>query len=182
LGFWEVPRDNLAGLIPAAEKVGESNEGRVYLFKDSSKLNDALKTARRISLNRTAPLQTGSQILIVTPPQSSEAFQFGFALSLAKWEDKTANVRWDSQLVLSQPETAQEMASPNPAVKAVTEVNLNGSVSLTGTAAVVVVFDPSNRRPREEYITKVGDGPWSVFSSEDFRAGTSDWVAVFQLK
>lgn len=182
LAFWEIPRDNLAGLIPSAEKIGEGSEGRVYLFKDSAKVTEALKSARRLALNRTTSLQPGAQIMVVTPPQAPEAFQFGLALQLLKWEEKSASLHWDSQLVLSQSESPQEMVSPNPSVKAVTESTISGSANLTPSGAILMVIEPSNRRPRDEFLAKAGEGPWAVFASDDFRNGVSDWIVVFQLK
>jgi hypothetical protein len=183
VGFWEVSRETLVGQISGAEKVGETNEGRAYIFKDGSKIADAIRAgSRRLSLNRAAPLQAGSQVMVVTPPSTPEPFQFGLAVQVMKFENKEAVLRWDSQLVLSQPESAQEMASTQPSMKTVIEAALNGSATLNGSGVVVLVLEPANRHPRDEYLAKAGEGPWSIFSSEDFRNGLTDWVVLIQLK
>lgn len=185
LSFWEIGRDTLASQLSTAEKLGETNEGRSYFISDGIKAAEVLRAGgRRLTLDRSATFQNGSQIVVVTPPTTPEPFQFGLALQLAKIDAKqgSATLRWDSQLVLSQPETAQEMAAPGPSVKAVTESAMNGSRSFTSSNLVLLVIEPTNRHPRDEYLVKAGEGPWSIFSSEDFQRGATDWVALIQLK
>ncbi|MBX3021143.1 MAG: hypothetical protein KF799_05645 [Bdellovibrionales bacterium] len=181
--FWEVAHDTLSGLFTVAEKVGESNAGRVFLFKDGGKIADAIRAgSRRVSQPRLANLATGAQLTIETPPTAPEPFQFGMALQVAKWENREATLRWFAQMVLSQPETPAEMASQVPAVKAVVESTLNGSTALGAAGLLVIVLEPNNRMPREEYLNKAGEGPWRIFASEDFRNGVTEWVVLVDLK
>lgn len=182
VSHWEVPRDILVNLISTAEKIGESNEGRAYLWARSANLAETLqKESRRLSLNRNAPLQTGSQVLSETAPTSAEAFQFGLLLQITRAEKNEANVRWESTLVLPQPETPAEAAG-TPVLRAVSETSLAGSARLTDQALLMIVIEPSNRAPREEYISRAGEGPWNIFMSEDFHYGLTDWVILVQLK
>jgi hypothetical protein len=46
----------------------------------------------------------------------------------------------------------------------------------------MLVYEPANRSPRQEYISRAGEGPWSVFTSDAFRAGATDWIVLVQLK
>lgn len=181
--FWEVAHETLMGLVSAAEKVGESTEGRVYLFKDGSKISDAITAAsRRVSQARSVDLAAGAQVMVETPPTTPEPFQFALAVQVTKWENKEAALRWDSQLVLSQPETPTEQASQTPAMKTVVESTLTGSSPLNPAGLLMIIIEPGNRAPREEYLRKAGEGPWRVFASEDFRGGITDWVVLVQLK
>jgi len=183
LSFWEVQREVLVQVMNGAERMGEGSAGRAFLIRDGAKTLEALKSgARRLSANRAAPLQTGSQILVVTPPTTQEPFQVGLAVQLAKWENKEALLRWDVQLVLSQPETPQEAASTTPTLKAAVESTLIGGSALTVSGLIAIVLEPNNRHPREEYLSKAGEGPWSIFSSENFRNGLSDWLLILQIK
>jgi hypothetical protein len=67
-------------------------------------------------------------------------------------------------------------------MKTVIEAALNGSGSLSGSGLLMLVLEPVNRHPREEYLSKAGDGPWTIFNSDDFKNGVSDWVVMVQLK
>lgn len=182
--FYEVAHETLGGLVGAAEKIGESNAGRAYLFKDGAKIVEALRVgSRRVSYLRAVDLTPNAQLLIETPPSTPEPFQFGLAIQLQKLENnKVATLRWDSQMVLSQPETPAELASQTPVMKTVVESNLSGTTSLNGNGLLMIVLEPNNRHPREEYLAKAGDGPWRIFASEDFKANITDWVVLVQLK
>lgn len=183
VSFHEVARDTLAGLLTNAERTGEGSAGRVYLLKESGRVPDALRAgSRRVGQPRTAPLQAGARVIVVTPPTAPEPFQFGFDVQVVRWENRECHLRWDGQVVLSQPETPAEMASQAPAVRAVTESNLFGNASLGPAGAILVVWEPGNRRPRDEYLARAGEGPWSIFASDDFRNDITDWVALIQLK
>jgi hypothetical protein len=210
VAFWEVPRELLASLMVSAEKAGESNEGRSYLFKDGDKIANAVRSgSRRLTLNRMADLKRDSQIVVVTPPNSAEPFQFGLMVQVVRvatpppnrggppgrmsppnrtsppsgaGQNLEATVNWESQLVLPQPESPQEAALQQPAVKSAIEVAMAGSATLSATNLLMLVIEPGNRRPRFEYLAHAGEGPWSVFSSDDFRAGLSDWVILVQLE
>ncbi|NJL25395.1 MAG: hypothetical protein HC902_09610 [Calothrix sp. SM1_5_4] len=183
VAFWEVPRESLAGWIASGEKLSEQAEGRAYLFKNGARVLDGLRgSGRRLILNRTAPLQNGSQIMLVTPQTTPEQFQFGFFVQVTQLENKDAGIRWESSLVLPQPESSLDPGAAMPAVKAAIEGSLTGGGHLGPAAVILIIFEPAHRRLREDYLTKAGEGPWSIFSSDDFRAGTSDWVAAIQLK
>jgi hypothetical protein len=67
-------------------------------------------------------------------------------------------------------------------MRQVMEASLAGTATLAPQGAVVLLLDPPNRAPRDEYLAKAGYGPWTVFSSPEFRSGITDWVVVIQLK
>ncbi len=180
---WEIPHEALANLLIGAEKAGESNAGHAHLWTQGLKISEAIQAAsKHIGKNRSVPMTMGQQIVLETPATTSEAFQFGLFFQITKVEGKDVTVKWASSLVLPQPETPAEAASQTPVVKALNEATLNGLTGLTPNSAFLIVFEPLNRTPREEYVTKAGEGPWSVFSSDEFRAGTTDWVVLVQLR
>lgn len=47
---------------------------------------------------------------------------------------------------------------------------------------VMIVLEPTTRNVREDLLLRAGEGPWSIFSSEDFRSGATDWVILLQPK
>lgn len=184
LTFFEVPHESLRGLVATAENAGEGTAGRAFLVRtDGAKVAEAIRNGgRRLGEPRTLGLNAGQQLTIVTPPSTQEPFQFGLSLQIARMENREATVRWDSQVVLGQPESAAEMAANGPAMRAVTEANLTGSGTLGPHMVLILILEPANRRPRPEFLLKAGDGPWSIFNSEDFRAQLTDWVALIQQK
>lgn len=181
--YWEIPRDTLANLLNTAERLTEGTGGRAYIFKDSDKAFESLRASgQRISTPRMGPLNAGAMVSIETPPTAAEPFQYGLYTQVNKWENREAALSWSSTLVLPQPESAQEMANPRPAVRASLESTLNGTANLNASQMILLVMEPANRTPREEYLTRAGQGPWSVFASQEFRAGLTDWVISIHLK
>lgn len=181
--YWEIPRDILANLLNTGERLTESSGGRAYLFKDGDKAFISLGTSgQRISMPRMASLNAGTMVSVETPPTAAEPFQYGFYAQVNRWENREAALSWTSTLVLPQPESAQEMANPRPAVRASLESTLNGSANLNASQMILLVMEPANRTPREEYLRRAGLGPWSVFASQEFRAGLTDWVISIHLK
>jgi len=180
---WEVPREALANLLALAERIGESTAGRAYLFPTGSKIATELAgIGQKMSGARTVATRTGSQLTIETPPTTAEAFQFAMFFQLTKVEGKELNVKFESQLVLPQPETPAEAASETPTVRATTESNLNGAATFTSAGLLLIVMEPTNRSPREEFLARAGEGPWSIFSSQEFRGGLTDWAVAVQIK
>lgn len=184
IGHWEIPRDILAGMLSGAEKLGESNGGRAYYWSQGAKTIEAVeKNGRRIILPRTVNLENGAQVQVETPPTSSEAFQFGLYFQLSKAEGKDPNLKWESTMVLPPPESPTEAAQrQQPVVKSLTETTLSGTTPMNAQGALLIVFEPSNRAPRAEYVNRAGEGPWTVMGSDAFRLGASDWVVLVQLK
>ena len=182
-GHWEIPRDILAGLLSGAEKLGESNGGRAYYWSQGTKTIEAIeKNGRRITLPRTLGIENGAQVQVETPPTAPEAFQFGLYFQLSKADGKDPNVKWESTMVLPPQEAATEATARQPVVKSLTETTLSGTSPIAAQGALLIVFEPSNRAPRMEYINRAGEGPWTVLASDAFRAGASDWVILIQLK
>ncbi len=180
---WEVPREALANLIALAEKISESTGGRAYLYPSGAKISEEIQSVgRRVALGRTIPLTQGQQMAVETPPTTTEAFQYGLFFQVSKVENKDAGLKWESTLVLPQPEVAGTTASADPAVRATVETALNGSSSLTTAGLLLIVMEPPNRAPREEFIARAGEGPWGIFSSPEFRANLTDWVISVQVK
>lgn len=184
VSYWEVPRDILTGLISSAEKLGENSGGRAYFWGHGTKAIESVeKNGRRITLPNLANAENGAKIQVETPATTAESFQFGLYFNISRAEgSKDATLKWESTMVLPPIETAAEAASRQPVVKALTETTLTGTSTLGMQNALLIVFEPSNRTPREEYIVKAGEGPWAVMGSEAFRAGVSDWVVLVQLK
>lgn len=181
--IWEIPREALANLIALAEKAGESNAGRAYLFPTGSKIaGDLVNLGQKVSGGRSTNLKVGGQLTLETPPTAGEAFQFGLLFLMSRMDSKELNLKWDLQLVLPQPETAAEAASPNPTVRSTLESGLQGSGSLSTAGLLLIVIEPTNRTPREEFLARAGEGPWSIFSSQEFRSGITDWVVAVQVK
>lgn len=180
---WEVPREALANLVALAEKLGEGSGGRTYLYPNGQKIAEEIQNVgRRLALGRSIVATSGQQMTIETPPTTAEAFQYGLFFQIAKVENKELALKWESTLVLPQAETAAEAASPNPAVRATTEINLNGNATLTSSSLMVIVMEPGNRSPREEFLARAGEGPWAIFASPEFRAGMTEWVITVALK
>lgn len=183
LSFWEINHNALANLLSGATPAGESQMGRGFLVNDAAKFAEVLQSSgKSLAPPRPLELQTGAQLLIETPPTTNEPFQFGFALQLGRYENREALVRWDSQLVLAQPETPAEMASQVPAMKSVQTATFAGSSTFGAQNGLVLILEPSNRRPREELLQRAGRGPWSIFHSEEFQTEKSDWVLFIDFK
>ncbi len=180
---WEVPREAMANLIALAEKLGESNAGRAYLYPSGSKIADQIQSVgQRLALGRNVAVKAGGQMTMETPPTTTEAFQYGLFIQLTKVDGKDLGLKWESQLVLPQPETAAEAAAGAPAVRSTVETALNGTATLTSAGLLVIVMEPTNRSPREEFLARAGEGPWSVFASPEFRGGLTEWVITVQIK
>jgi hypothetical protein len=169
ISSWEVSRETLSTLLTTAEKVGESNGGRAYMWRQGAKAIETVQTAgHRLSLSRTMPLQPGSTAAIEAQTAPTDPFQFGLYLQVTKSDDGESILKWDSTLVL-------------PAGTGLTEVMLTGNAGLSSTSALLIIFDPPNRTPREDVISRAGDGPWAVLNSPEFRNGISEWAVLIQL-
>lgn len=185
VSYWEIPREAMTALLVGSEKTGEGSGGHAYLWAQGGKAIETIQaSARRLAMSRTMPLESGAQVSVETPPTTPESFQFGLYFQLSKPEGKDPSVKWESTMVLPPAETAAEAAAGarQPVVKALSESTLNGSASLTPTSALLLVFEPPNRTPREELIAKAGEGPWTIFGSYEFRSNTTEWVVLVQLK
>jgi len=201
LTFLEIDRETLMGFLTFAEKLGESSGGRAFLFKDASKIVEALnKAAKSLNTHRSTGLQSGGQVVYETPPNATDALQFGFFVQVTKWENKEASLRWEASLAMA-PEGSSSSAS-GPAAGGPTgttgatgataargggatpaaEVSLSGSTQLDAQGAVILVFEAIHRKPREDAVARLSSGPWSIFLSDEFRGGISDWIAVIDLK
>jgi len=180
LSFWEIPRESLATLMATAQRLGESNGGRAYYWPQNAKVLDTMQTTgQSLAAARTVNLQSGGQVTLETPPTAPEMFQFALILQITKFENKEAALRWAANFVLPQSELPGETG---PTMRAVLESSLAGNGQVGAQGVVMLLMDPPNRTPREEYVLRAGDGPWAVFSSPEFRAGITDWVMLIQLK
>lgn len=180
ISYWEIPRETLMPVLQQAQQIGGGSGGRAFYFAQNSKLKEILNSgSQSLAASRTLPVSAGGQVTIETPPTTPEMFQFGLLVQLTKAEAKDVAIRFDTSLILPQAEPA---GAPQPAVRRVAESSLNGATPLTTSSAVAIVFEPPNRRPSEDIVSKAGDGPWSIFSSPEFRSGLTDWVIVFELK
>lgn len=177
----EVPRDTLLAIVQVGEKVAESTAGRAFYFPQGQNISEALtKASRKLGTTRQTPLQPGANFELETPSTSPEAFQFALFLQQSKWDGNEGQIRFDLNLVLPQPENSAEASVP--AIRQVIEAGLSGSSTLNPSGLLLILIDPPNRNPRSEFLTKAGEGPWSIFQSDDFRAGVSDWIVLVQPK
>jgi hypothetical protein len=180
---WEVPREALANLLTLAEKLGESNAGRGYLYPIGGKIAEqVLSIGQRLAPARTVAIRANSQITTSTPPSATEAFQFGFQIQITKVDEKDLGLKWDVQLVLPQQESSAEAASTTPSVRSAVETSLTGTATMNANGLIFIVMEPMNRSPREEFLNRAGEGPWTVLSSPEFRSGMTDWVITVQIK
>jgi hypothetical protein len=183
VNHWEMPREALANLLTLAEKLGESNAGRAYFYPTGEKIVEQITSVgQRLALSRNVATRPNSQITMETPATSAEAFQFGMQIQITKVQEKELGLKWDVQLVLPQMETPAEAASAAPTVRSSVESTLNGTGAMTSNGLLVIVMEPVNRTPRQEFLVRAGEGPWSVFSSPEFRGGLTDWVITVQIK
>lgn len=180
ISYWEIPRETLMPVLQQAQPLGQGSGGRAFFFSQNARLKEVLNSgAQSLAASRTFPVTAGGQLTVETPPTTPEMFQFGLMVQLTKAEAKDVAIRFDTSLILPQPEPA---GTTQPVVRRVAESSLNGATPLATSNAVAIVFDPPNRKPSEEVVSKAGDGPWSVFSSPEFRNGLTDWVIVVELK
>jgi len=187
ISYWEVPREAFTNLASTADKVGEGNGGRSYWWsagEKATKAVEAVTAGKRISVNRNLPMESGAQIAIETPPTTPESFQFGLYFQITKPEGKDWNLKWESQMVLPPPEAAtpEAVASRQPVVRGLAESQLAGQSAMAPGSTLLLVYEPTTRMVREDSLVKAGEGPWSIFSSDEFKAGTSEWVVLVQLK
>lgn len=183
VSHWEVPREVVANVIALADRVGDGNAGRAYFFANGAKIVEQIQNvSQRLSLGRVIAARAGEQMTSETPPTTGEAFQFGFFAAITRVEGKDLGLKWESQLVMPQAETAAEAASSSPSVRSLVQTNMNGQATLTTAALLLVVMEPPNRSPREELIMRAGEGPWTVFASPEYRGGVTEWLIAVQLK
>jgi hypothetical protein len=180
VSYWEIPREILLPVLQQAQPVGQGNGARAYFLSQNTKLNEILSSgSQSLTAAKTMSATQGTQMTVETPPTTPEMFQFGLMVQMTKAEAKNLAVRFDSRLVLPQPESA---GAPQPAVRRAAVSALSGASPLSSSNAIAIVFEPMNRRPSEEILARAGDGPWSVFSSPEYRSGLTDWVIVIELK
>lgn len=181
--FWEVARAPTIEIIATLERIADDQEGRAFVAHDAEKIRAWLRaSARPLGGGLREALRAGAQLGIETPPGAAEALRFDFDIEVAKFENARGHVRFASALSLMQPETAAEMASPQPAMRAVIDTALRGHADLGAGDTLILLFHPVNRRPRPEFITRAGPGPWSIFASPNFRTGETDWIATIRLR
>lgn len=179
VSFYEIPREALNQALAAGghERAGEGNGGRAFYFSQGAKIAETLSGQGQVlGETKSAGLNTGAQIITETPQTGSEAFQFLFQLDVTKQEAATLSVRWENNLILPQ---GSEPATGPPQLA---ESGLSGTTAFAPSGALVLVIEPSNRAPNEQYYGKSGQGPWTIFLSQEFRGGLTEWVALVQLK
>jgi hypothetical protein len=180
VSYWEIPREILLPVLQQAQPVGQGNGVRAYFLAQNARLNEILNSgSQSLAAAKTIPASQGTQMTVETPPTTPEMFQFGLMVQMTKAEAKDLAVRFDSRLVLPQPEPA---GAVQPAMRRAAVSALSGASPLTSSNAIAIVFEPANRRPSEEILARAGDGPWNVFSSPEYRNGLTDWVIVIELK
>jgi hypothetical protein len=181
LSSFEVPRETLAALVqPPTQRVTEGPGARVYYIPPGGKAADTLQTAAQaLGAGKSAALAANAQLIQTTAATAPEMFQFNFQFQVTKTEAKDSSIRFVVNYVLPQPEPPGETG---PAMRQVMESNVSGNANVVAGGLLVIVMDPPNRSPREEFQARAGEGPWSVLSSPEFRAGVTDWILVFQLK
>jgi hypothetical protein len=202
ISSWEIPKEALAPLISGAERVGEGNAGRVFLITAGEKVSETIQlSGHRLSTGRTIALTPGTAAQIEAPMAPTDPFQFGFYAQIMKNENRIVTIKWDSTLILPSGDsvggyaagagnpaaganqgvpgaTAPPAASMRPPV----ETMMSGRADLKDKTVLLVVFEPSTRNLREDLISRAGEGPWTVFLSETYRASTTDWVTLIELK
>lgn len=179
VSFYEIPREALTQALAAGghERAGEGNGGRAFYFSQGAKIAETLSgQGQALGETKSAGVNTGAQIITETPQAGSEAFQFLFQLDVTKQEATTLSVRWENNLILPQ---GSEPATGPPQLA---ESGLSGTTAFAPSGALVLVIEPSNRAPNEQYYGKSGQGPWTIFLSQEFRGGLTEWVALVQLK
>ena len=170
--FWEVPREALNGWLSSGERVADSS-GRAFLIKDGAKLNEALQAQGQNAGGdaKSANLQNAAQVNYDSPVASPDALQFGFSAQVNRDDKGAVTIRWDSNLV-------PPPAGGDPAQA----LSLEGSSALAPNHVILLVYEPAPRALREEAVIRLGDGPWMVLGSPEFRSGLTDWIAAIQLK
>jgi hypothetical protein len=183
VSHWEIQRELLDTVVRDGEKIAESSEGVAYFWPQGAKVIDQVQNSQ---YSRHLPKAASGSLNEETATTSSEAFQFALDIQPGKNDGKEFSVSWSSTMVVPQPDGTSESSSAAatqvPVVKALTETNMKGSANLTAQAVLLIVFEPPNRQLHKDYVNKAGEGPWSVFSSNEFRAGANEWVALVQLK
>jgi hypothetical protein len=178
---FEISRETLMSLVQIADKVNEGSAGKIFYFPQGQAVAEAiLKASRKLGSAKTTPLQNEAHVEMETPPTAIEAFQFALLVQQTKWDGNDGQVKIDANLLLPPVDSNTEAGLP--AVRQVNETVLSGNSPMNAASLVMIVIDPVNRTPRPEFVQKAGEGPWSVFQSEDFREGTSDWVILIQAK
>jgi hypothetical protein len=173
----------LANLLALGERLSEGSGGRAYLYPHGLKIAEQIgNVGQRLSLGRSVATRVNSHISAATPPTTTEAFQYGSDFQITKVEDKNLGVKFEVLLALPQPETPGEAASTAPTVRTVVDNALSGTATFNSNGLLLLVMDPSNRLPREEFLLRAGEGPWTVFSSPEFRGGLTDWVITVQIR
>lgn len=181
LSSFEIPRETLAALAQApTQRVTEGPGARVYYIPPGGKAADTFQTgAQALGSSKSVALAPNAQLSLATGAQAPEMFQFNFQVQVTKTEAKDSSIRFAVNYVLPQPEPPGETG---PAMRQVLESNVSGNANIVAGGILVIVMDPPNRSPREEYQARAGEGPWSVLTSPEFRAGVTDWVVIVQLK
>ncbi len=181
---WEVPRDQLALVLQNAERVGESTGGRAYYWVEGEKASEVIRAASLpLGASRLLPSTVNSQLDIEASTAPADAFQFGMYIQVTKAEGNRVGLKWESTLILPQPQVeagVEPVGVPQPTARTMTTMTLTGRAELTEKSALLILFEPTNRNPAYESISRLGDGPWSVFLSEAFRANGSDWITLLE--
>jgi hypothetical protein len=179
--FWEIAHDQFLGLIEGAERVAEDNAGRAFVVHAPDRVRAALKAgARPVGAPACEDLRPNAQTVIETPPGAGEGLRFGLAIQLLRWDNGHANLRLNASLAMSPPETPAEIGAGAHA-RAV-ESGISGAFELTPGDVLILLIEPTNRRPRADSLSKAGAGPWQILGSPNFRVGETDWIATVRLK
>ena len=179
---WEVPHEAMTNLLALAEKLSEGSGGRAYLYPLGQKISEQVQNmGQKIAPARAGFLTANGQMTQETPPTTSEAFQFALFFQMTKMDAKELGLKWELNLVLPQPDGPGATAT-GPALRAAIEAALYGTATLTANSLLLLVVEPPHRLPREEFVARAGEGPWTVFNSSEFRTGLTDWVVTVQIR
>ena len=172
MSFWEVPRDALNAVLASADKTNDGAEGKILIWLQSSKIAPVVETnGQQIEGGRTVSLTNSP--LVISDGSENNSLQFSLNLSLKKAAAPSTdfNIKTSIEWHLPNAQTAGNFV----------DASISGTATLPPKGAILIILDPAERSLRADLIKGVA-GPMSIFASEEFKAGVTDWVVLVRQK
>jgi hypothetical protein len=171
VSFWAVGRDVLNQLVPTADKANDGGEGRIMVWQQSSKVLPAIEGSGQ-QLEGGGSVSLATSPMTVTDGADGSPLQFTSKITMSK----AAGVGNEFNLKLEI-----DWHLPSAEVGRYVDASIDGTATIPFKGAIMVIIDPAERTVRGDLLKSV-NGPMSIFASEEFRSGVTDWVMLVHQK
>jgi hypothetical protein len=192
LGFFELSKETVFALN--GKLIRDEGEWRVMYFEDNKMIESLRSSASKMPGGKEGSLQKDSVELDAGDENPNGQLPY-LAVGIDWGKNETLHWAVDLQMPVTETatETERTTASESKSTASASALHLStleGTVPFRSQGALVLIYDPTQRQPAAQEISRLfmnstmnsSTSPLKVFTSEDFRMGYSDLIIWIRLK